>query len=199
MTRLSEQKLVEMWGAETEFTLTQAAALWIGESPPSCVFDFPDDPEGNPKNFPERYLENHNEFINRFNIIQRAIGDGKTGELKAIRFICDDEYDEFGKTGQVTSNRPHQLTRVKKDELKDWATRRGERPKFLFPEDVSAISDLNKLKSCLDQKHEWYSRELAIAIETWIHLYGNGNINRNKGEHKKQIKAHVSETEVSRF
>ena len=86
MPRLTEEKLVEMWASEKSFSLSQAAALWIGESPMSCHFDYPDDPEANPKNLPERHFENPHDFLNRLEILQYAIGNGEDGELKAFKF-----------------------------------------------------------------------------------------------------------------
>lgn len=59
-------------------------------------------------------------------------------------------------------------------------------PEYM-PQDAPYVTPQGEILPYLDKKHEYFSKELSIAIETWLAIYGTpGGLNPEK-KHKKQI------------
>jgi len=126
-------------------------------------------------------LEDPNGFTWRLELLKRAIGNGEDGQLNALNFALEDEFGE-------SDSPPHPFhTTVSRVALREWAISRKERPPFLFPEDYEIKDQKNMLESCFNEKLKWHARELVIAIETWNHFYNKNHVNKNLGQHGKQI------------
>lgn len=195
MERVSEERLAEIWSDKNSFTLNEAAALWVGESPPDCWIDDPAHPNFHIDRLPTSSFHNINAFHHMLERLQKAVGDNETGELKAKYFVPDQEYDDTGvKIGETNWCRPHpDKTIVSRNELQRWAATQGSFPLFLFS---PGLKDryLSTLESaCLNEDYDYHSKELAIAIEAWHYFYHQGNIDPHKGAHVRQIKKWIEE------
>jgi hypothetical protein len=190
MAHLSEEKIAEIWSDVDSFTLNQAAALWVGESPPEGWIDDPAHPHYDPHNLPTDSFQDINAFKKMLSRLQKAIGngDGKEGKLKVKYFSPDNEYDDIGSIPETYDlNNPHpEKSIVSRLDLTEWAEKQGQYPLFLFSPSVENHRRMNVITSCLDKNHKYYSRELAIAIEAWNYFYNEEKINTKAG-HVDQI------------
>jgi len=201
MTNMSEAQLAAIWSDRDSFTLNEASALWVGESPPHGWIDDPKHPNFDKNNLPTSSFHNINAFEHMLERLQKAIGDNKTGELKAKHFYPDYEYDDTGiRVGETDLNRPHpEKSIVKRGELKRWATTQANFPLFLFSPELQ-LKHLSAMEpAVLNKDLDYHSRELAIALEAWHHFYHQGHINPALSQHIRQIKEWIKEQYAADF
>ncbi len=65
-----------------------------------------------------------------------------------------------------------------------------EHPEYK-PQESPYITSQGEIPPYLDKKNKHFSKELSIAIETWMAIYGSNGILKPKKKHRKQIIAYL--------
>lgn len=83
------------------------------------------------------------------------------------------------------------------NDLREWLKTKGVFPGFFFP-DQQNEADLSQQMPFMDPVHEFYSEELALAVKTWLALFGEGGEYQQNRAVKEQIKASLKGKKLSR-
>ncbi|WP_375696367.1 hypothetical protein [Bartonella sp. AP331QHHD] len=136
-----------------KLTILQAALLIAGLNPGKCLFFNKLEPEkGDIYESNRRVsLENTANFRAAYHAIVQA---GKSNQLK-----IEWSYDPFGDIDADSSY-------VRVDDLKEWLSLRGKRPKVFFPEDNFAETKDQKY-AFQDPTHPRYAPKLAAIVAAW--------------------------------
>ena len=197
----------EAWSSREMLTLNQAAALWAEETPPLIWIDDPEDPQYDEDSLPltsfkrpelfKKILHDLCDAVCRYIKNTMAV-EGEAKSLPPVHFLPSTVRDEYGyKTGEMDHDYPDpNLTTVSRIWLAQYALHSEQEPLFLKKEMDNLVPYLERIPETppyLKEDHECFSRELKIAIETWIHIFNEGNYDPSKAP-LKQIEYHLKRT-----
>lgn len=201
--------IIDAWANTDPLTINQAAALWIGESPPQLSWDSDFDKYPIIKGIEDLSSFEHirNELclaVNRYlnieqgelNIEQsepksrkKKLRISENQKLEPTDFLPSNDFDENGRpTGQINETYPDpDRTTVSRENLAKWAMANHHSPIFLEKEITNLLPYKDRhpdIPPYLNPEHEYYSIELAAAIEAWSYVFDENNL--KKGMTPKQ-------------
>ena len=191
----NQEIIAEIWADKTKFSLSQAAALWVGESPPHHYISDKEHPGYDESvSFTESFKD-----INLFNTMLNRLRAAVIKYELDVSYLPSYEYNHLGKKIYDEEEPDLYKTYVKKEELKRWSELQGTYPTFLFGESVRAyrwakISALfeDPTESIEDPDNSLFTNELAIALKAWDHFYFQKNIDTSSNQ-KKQLNKWIEE------
>lgn len=202
----------ETWQKKEYFTITQLATLFCNEEPDEEPTSKLSDSAKAMRELLKEHLKTKN-CVNKNHTGRnglRAQFENDEDEDENIQYV-DDDYSDlkyyhqprnifhlFNHTGGI--EQPLDAINIAPDCLftKEIAVKVAKglklRPIFLFPEEkITALSgsektDAKTLRHLLDDKQEWYSEELAVAVKAWLALFDGGKPLSMKKSARLQIK-----------
>lgn len=161
------------WRMRNDFSINEAAALWIGKPPMEPWRDEFLDNEFSEEEKPI--------FLGIRELMAAAIAKGELSTRVEVKV-----------RGASEISRPdYDLTFVSRNALAAWAVSKEENPAFLGKDIEKILLEAeahDMTASYLNYDHPYYVDELAVAVRAWLALFENGKPMDTKKSFKQQVR-----------